>query len=142
MAEPEIAVMLRGGETEGGFVRYAPGDAVRGEVQIVAQNDLNGRHLYVRLQWHTEGRGDRDEGKIAEIDILQGRLSKGIPQVFLFQFRLPQAPWSYAGQYITIVWEIAVVIDVSFMSSRTHSQPFIMAPRRGPLVPPAVSALP
>ena len=129
-APVSIEVTLRGGEGADGSLRYEPGDDVWGTVQVTPNADVECQHLYIRLQWHTEGRGTRDEGKIGELDVFQGTLSAGVPSAYEFRFTLPREPWSYAGQYINIVWEIAVRLDLPMARDPERGQRFIMAPRR------------
>src|SRR4051812_33816933 len=93
-------VRLRGGQPDGDVLRFAPGDEITGSAEIVSDTDLFCNHLYLRLQWHTEGRGDCDEGTVEQLDIVQGTLSAGVPVTQEFSFRLPDLPWSYAGQYV------------------------------------------
>lgn len=123
-------VRLTGGQPEGDVLRYAPGDEIAGTATIVPDGELRCNHLYVRLQWHTEGRGDRDEGTVAEEDIHQGTLPASVPVTHDFRFTLPRGPWSFAGRYVTIVWAIQVSIDVPLARDPVHYQPFVLAPRR------------
>ncbi len=128
MAKADIEISLFGGETKGDLKQYQPGDEIRGELLITPQGNMQCNHLYVKLRWHTEGRGDRDEGIIATEDLFQGRLSGGMPRQYSFNFTLPQGPWSYAGHYINIIWGIAVEIDVPRSRDPNHEQPFVLAP--------------
>ena len=123
-------VRLAGGEIEGDLRRYAPGEEIAGTATITTDSDLTCNHLYVRLQWHTEGRGDRDDQNVAELDIYQGTLSPGAPITHDFRFTLPPSPWSFAGHYVTIVWAIQISIDVPMARDPVHYQPFVLAPRR------------
>lgn len=128
MAGATIEVSLSGGETTGTLTRYRPGETIRGEVLVIPDGDLRCNHLRARLKWHTEGRGDRDQETVAEADLFQGTLPAGMPRQYPFAFELPRQPWSYAGKYINIIWQIEVVIDVPMAKDPTHRQPFILAP--------------
>jgi hypothetical protein len=123
-------VRLSGGQSEGDLRRYDPGEEISGTVTILPDSDLRCNHLYVRLQWHTEGRGDRDEGTIAEDDTYQGTLTPSAPISHDFRFTLPLGPWSYAGHYVSIIWAIQVSIDVPVARDPMFHQPFVLAPRR------------
>jgi hypothetical protein len=130
MADAIIQFTLRGGQDEGGLMLYQPGQRVRGTVQLIPDSgDLNCKHIFVRLQWHTEGRGDRDQQCIAQLDVFQGTLQARIPTTYDFAFMLPREPWSYAGHYVNIVWEIEVEVDVPWAVNLRRSQPFVMALR-------------
>ena len=128
MASADIEVTLHGGQTAGMVKRYAPGEVLRGEVLVVPDGDLNSRKLLARLQWRTEGRGDPDRGVVEELILFQGKMKAGMPYQYSFQFTLPNEPWSYAGHYINIVWEVAVVIDIPLGRDPKGSQPFILSP--------------
>jgi hypothetical protein len=122
-------VALTGGERDGDILLFEPGQEVSGRVTIEVDAEVECRKLAVRLAWHTEGRGDEDNGVVEEIDIFQGRLSPGFPVGSDFSFRLPHEPWSYAGTYISIVWAVEVNVDVPMARDLTHRQPFVMRPR-------------
>jgi len=132
MAKADIQIELRGGEVEGGLMRFEPGASLQGTLQVTPEGDIRCNHLYVRLQWRTEGRGDRDEQRVAEVDVFQGTLQAGMPSSDGFHFTLPREPWSYAGHYINIIWEIAVIFSIPLSPDLRYHQPFILAPRRGP----------
>ena len=130
MARAEIEITLRGGRQEGNVLHYEPGEVLQGSVQVTPDSDINCKHLYARLIWRTEGRGDTDKGKAAELDLFQGQLRAGTPTYHTFHFTLPQEPWSYAGYYINIIWEVEAVVDVPWAVDPKQSQPFVLAPTR------------
>jgi hypothetical protein len=128
MARADFLITLHGGNFEGNSQRFAPGEAIQGSVQIVPDSDIRANHVWIRLQWHTEGRGDRDQGRVAEADVFQGVLTAQTPVTYGFNFTLPREPWSYAGHYINIVWEIVAEIDVPMAPDLRQGQAFILAP--------------
>ena len=119
---------IRGGEIEGEISRFRPGEVLQGSVRIVPETELNARHVYVRLKWRTEGRGDRDEGVISVQDIHQGVMRAETPLYHSFHFKLPDHPWSYAGHYVNIVWEIEALIDLPLARDPRDQKAFILAP--------------
>ena len=68
MAKADITLMLRGGVDELGVIRYRPGQSIQGTITIITDDDVKCNHLYVRLVWHTEGRGTRYQEKVDEIN--------------------------------------------------------------------------
>jgi len=73
MADAIIQFTLRGGEDEARA--FEPGQRVRGTVQLIPDSgNLNCKHIFIRLQWHTEGRG-RDQQRITQLDVFQGTTS-------------------------------------------------------------------
>jgi hypothetical protein len=130
MANADIRITLREGEPMGALLRYDPGGVIQGAVQLTPDGAFNCRGVYLRLQWRTEGRGDRDQEKIAERVLAEGPLAANVSIRHDFNFGLPREPWSYAGHYVSIIWEIAVVVDIPLATDINAQQPFILAPRR------------
>jgi len=128
MASANIEVTLHGGESVGLVKRYQPGEVMHGDVLVVPEDNFNCRRLIVRLQWHTEGRGNRDKGVADEQVLFRGEMKQGMPYQHSFQFILPNEPWSYAGHYINIVWEVVVVIDVPMSFDPNAAFPFVLSP--------------
>jgi hypothetical protein len=128
MSSASFEIEIRGGEVDGELVLFRPGETLQGSVRITPDEDLKARHVYVRLQWHTQGRGDRDESIIKEQDLFQGMLRAGTPVYYSFHFRLPEHPWSYAGHYVNIVWEIETSIDLALARDPVANRFFIIAP--------------
>ena len=128
MSNVQIQINLRGGTSSGQWMTFLPRQNIEGSVQLVADKDLNCRHFWVRLEWHTEGRGDRDRAVVSEVDVFQGKLGAGIPTYHDFRFVLPDAPWSFAGHYVNIVWAITTSVDIPRASDPNTQQRFILAP--------------
>lgn len=130
MATADIEITIRGTQAGESIVHFEPGEPFQGSVKVTPASDLDCRHLYARLVWHTEGRGDRDRGVAAEMDLFQGVLRAGTPTFHTFHFKVPESPWSYAGYYINIIWEVEVSIDLRWARDPKAGQPFILAPHR------------
>ncbi len=131
----EIVINLQGvQDTVSNVPRFDPGGTVRGSAQIVPHSTINCRHVYIALIWHTEGRGDRDKGVASQLDVYQGRLDAGVPTYHDFNFTLPRGPWSYAGHYINIIWQIVVTLDIPRAKDIHGGLRFILSPAgRSPL---------
>ena len=128
MSAATIGIRVEGAGMGEIAARFEPGAIVQGSVQITPEQDLNCRHVFARLQWRTEGRGDEDKGIAAEQDLFQGLLPGGLPRHHSFHLRLPDQPWSYAGQLVRIVWEVEVSIDVAFARDPKAALPLVMRP--------------
>lgn len=132
MANATIQITLNGGEQlPGNILRFDPGSLLAGMVQIIPQENINAKGIFVRLGWHTEGRGDQDAAQVAEVALGSGGLTANQPLVQSFNIMLPQAPWSFAGHYINIIWTLKVTIDIAFSPDLNVSQVFVLAPRVG-----------
>jgi hypothetical protein len=130
MTDVTLQVAFREGEPEGDFRRFAPGSTISGQIRLMPQASVSARRIVLRLGWHTEGRGTRATGKVEEVEVAQGSLTQGIPLTYDFSFRLPQQPWSYAGHYISIIWELEVIVDRPMARDINLIQPLILAPNR------------
>lgn len=96
----------------GGVPIFAPRELVTGVVEIIPDREMSCRGVEIRMGWHTEGKGDRDEMTVDYDNAAVGRIAPDDPFIYPFQFELPDMPWSYEGQLIRIVWAIHVKIDV------------------------------
>ena len=128
MAKVVFNLTLHGGKDEFDYKRYAPDSEMKGTLTLYPNNTINCKHLYLRLLWHTSGRGSRYTETVSELDLFQGTLQQGLPQSFDFQFVLPHQPWSYEGHYISIVWKIQAQIDVAWASDPKGELGFVLRP--------------
>lgn len=130
MAKADIQIGFRNAAQAHGVWRFHPMEFVQGTVTVIPDSDVNCKHLYVRLEWHTEGRGTQFRQKIQEMDVFQGSLQANMPRSFEFDFQLPEEPWSYEGHYISIIWAIAVQLDVPWGRDVKSEEPFLLLPER------------
>lgn len=128
MSKADILINLRGKPTYGGVMWFPPGVTLQGNVQVIANTNVNCRQLSVSLLWTTQGKGTRDMAAIGEQIIYRGMLSAGTPLYQEFAFPLPLYPWSYSGHYVSIVWQILVKLDVPWGSDPTGRAVFILHP--------------
>jgi hypothetical protein len=131
----DVRFVLEGEVERDGLMVYPPGATVTGRFELMPNRDLECRHLLLQLEWHTEGRGDRDGKVIEEADLFQGVLTAGVSIGEDFVFTLPDQPWSYAGHYVNIVWAVSIKIDIPRAKDVNASQPFIMTPDRDRVTP-------
>jgi len=128
MAEVAIEISLQDSQEGYDYKRYACGDVLRGNLTVYPDSDLNCKHLYLRLMWHTEGRGTRYSENVQEMDMFQGTLSGGLPRSFDFEFILPDQPWSFEGHYVSVVWKVQAQVDVAWASDPKGETPFVLRP--------------
>lgn len=123
---PEIMIRFKGaGQTR----VFHPGDTMSGIVEVNPSRDTNCRAIEIKIGWHTEGRGTRNEGypynnRLDHID----NLSIGESVVEDFDFVIPPEPWSYSGHLVSIVWSVDVKVDIPLAFDMTHSEPFVVQP--------------
>ena len=131
MAKADIQIGLRNTAEAFGTSRLRPSEFVQGTVTIIPDSNVKCNHLYIRLEWHTEGRGTQFRQKVEEMDVFQGDLQANMPRSFEFDFQLPEEPWSYEGHYVSVVWAIAVQLDVPWGKDVKVEEPFLLLPERG-----------
>ena len=129
-ADVEVRLILQGGETDGGVRCYEPGSTVRGMVQLVTGQDVKCDRVFVAIGWHTEGRGDRDAATVDQVDVARGPLKTNMSSTHSFVLTLPGQPWSYAGHYINIVWEVTATMAIPFTRDIKRTEPIVVVPRR------------
>lgn len=123
---PEIMVRFKGaGQTR----VFHPSDTISGIIEINPSRNINCRAIVIRIGWHTEGRGTRNEGYLYNNRIdHNGQLNIGDTIVEEFDFVIPPEPWSYSGQLISIVWAVEVQLDVPMGFDIKHEENFVVQP--------------
>lgn len=126
MAKVDFELTLQGEDQIEEHARFAPGSELQGTVVVYPDEDVNCKHLFARLVWHTAGRGTRYSETAVETDLYQGTLMGGMPRAFDFSFALPRQPWSYEGHYVSIVWKVQIQIDVPWATDPKTEQAFVL----------------
>jgi hypothetical protein len=112
MAHVDFQWNVRSGVPQPDGLLIAPGSVLEGSLTVTPVADLNCNNVFLRLHWHTEGRGTRDQGSAVETSVFQGLLPAGQPAMFAFAFTAPKEPWSYSGRYVKILWELEAEVDL------------------------------
>lgn len=105
-----------------------PGDTV--DVTFAWTLDSAPDQLEARLFWYTEGKGTQDVG-VVETQPLVPTMA-GEQRV---RFKLPQAPYSFSGSLISLIWAVELVAD-----DIVGRWEFILAPQGTEIRLDAVSA--
>ncbi len=131
MASADIRISISGGDVmSGNLMRFEPGSTMQCNVQLTPQENIKCKKVIAQVMWHTEGRGDRDQSSAIDVPIApEGTLEANRPIYQQFNVVLPKQPWSYAGYYVNIIWELKVTVDIPFATDINASQPFVLAPR-------------
>ena len=127
MEKAAFQISFRGGEPMSGTVRMEPGSRLEGLAQVMPSENIRAKRVLVRVGWHTEGRGDQNSATIGELEIGKGNLTANTPLAQAFSLDLPREPWSFAGFYVSIVWDVRVIVDIPFGTDLQAVQPFIVA---------------
>jgi len=117
MAESDshsLAVFLPGNRTA-----FAPGEHL--EVSVLWALERAPGAIEVRLFWVTRGKGTEDLEIVASMPI-RADTPAGEGAV---AFILPEAPWSFSGRLISLVWGVEAVVAAP---ERTAACEFVLAP--------------
>ena len=90
-------------ELEAGRSSFAPGERIRGTATWRLSEPPEG--LELRLFWYTEGKGERDIDIVDRIAVHSGS-REGNHE---FAFTAPEAPLSFSGKLISLIWAIELV---------------------------------
>jgi hypothetical protein len=79
------------------------------------------RTVELRLFWFTRGKGTEDAGVVETLRFDQPQLEDRRP----FRLRLPDAPYSFSGRLVSLIWALELVAEPSNAVSRRE---LVMAP--------------
>ena len=86
---------------------FEPGEEITGNVSWSLEKAA--RAVELRLFWFTRGKGTEDAGVVQTI-----RFEQPLPQeTRSFQLRLPDAPYSFSGKLISLVWALELIVSPS-----------------------------
>lgn len=103
---------------------YRPGQTLSGHASW--QLDRRPRSLEIVLFWHTEGKGSRDSG-VAERIVREDPGERGEMD---FSFTLPEAPVSFSGKLIGLIWSV----EALFPREKLHEHiDFTLSPTGTPI---------
>lgn len=105
MSELKIAV-------RDNVTRFLPGDEV---VAIASWRlDRAPKSIEARLFWFTRGKGTQDVGVVETVRFDRPLLEETRPA----RFRLPEAPHSFSGKLVSLIWALELVAEPSGESTR------------------------
>lgn len=121
----ELSIQLK--EDRSGF---QPGERLQGSVTWSV--DRVPQRAELRLFWFTRGKGTEDAGVVQTIRFDQ--LSPS--ETRAFDLKLPEAPYSFSGKLISLVWALELVMDPGKQLVRRE---FEVGPERREIKLPAVA---
>jgi hypothetical protein len=101
-------------EITGNRLQYHPGEEVTGKVTW--ELDVNPKAVELRLFWFTRGKGTADVNVIQTVRFDAPRSYEQRD----FRVRLPEAPFSFSGKLISLIWALELVILPGNDSARTE----------------------
>ncbi len=99
-------------QTRDGRSAFEPGETI--EVRADWQLDAPCDAIELRLVWHTAGKGDTD------LSVVESQRQDAPRQFDSWEctMQLPDAPYSFSGKLITLIWGLELVALPSDESSR------------------------
>ena len=94
----ELEIKTRGDRTS-----FLPGEELAGKVSW--QLGSPGR-VELRLFWRTEGKGSKDMKIVERVNFDSPRRQESRA----FSFQLPDAPYSFSGRLISLIWALELVV--------------------------------
>lgn len=98
---------------------YQPGAVLEGELSWAEQPTP--AELSLSLLWHTSGKGTEDAAVVETKTINLSSASGGSS----FSFKLPEAPYSFSGSLISLIWAVEAVVLGQNESSQAE---FVLSP--------------
>jgi hypothetical protein len=98
---------------------FRPGEMLEGGAGW--RLDQPPRTVEARLFWYTRGKGTEDVELIASQVFDQPRQQ----DARRFEFRLPEAPYSFSGKLISLIWAVELVAQPSGEAARVE---FVLSP--------------
>lgn len=87
------------------LTRFRPGEEIDGTVAWQLENSP--REIELRLFWFTRGKGTEDVGVVQTL-----RFDLPLKdETRSFRFRLPEAPYSFSGKLISLVWALELIVQ-------------------------------
>lgn len=105
---------------EGDHRWFRPGSALSGEAAWRLETAADA--IEIRLFWHTGGAGARDVG-VADSLRIDHPEPRGQTR---FRFHIPDGPYSFTGQLITLRWAVELVV---VPSGETERRDLVVGPR-------------
>jgi hypothetical protein len=102
-----------------GRTAFEPGEELAGTARWNSENPI--QMLELRLFWFTRGKGTEDAGVVQSV-----KFEQPLPrETRSFRLRLPEAPYSFSGKLISLVWALELILHPSKEVTRLELQ---MAP--------------
>ena len=83
---------------------FKPGESVEGRV---TWNVDRATSAEMRLFWYTRGKGTEDVGLVETVALPDPQTT----DQRTFGFALPEAPYSFSGKLISIIWAIELILE-------------------------------
>lgn len=105
----ELRILLRDGQKS-----FRCGERVEGVAGWRLEKPPTSAEL--RLFWFTRGKGTEDVGVVQIARFEAPQLEEGRK----FSFTLPNEPWSFSGQLVSLIWALELVIEPGEQTARAE----------------------
>lgn len=107
--------------------RYYPGETISGMVHVRVNKDCTCKKIFLRMEWRTHGKGNRNRGGKQEFAFVENAaLTAGEDHSFPFMFSAPNGPLSYHGELINIDWYLTAAVDIPWARDPKAEEEFLL----------------
>jgi hypothetical protein len=111
---------------------FAPGDPVRGRVEVEADEDAECTGLTASVGWRTAGEANVAEGPRTAILLGSGQWKGGDRASFPFALVVPPGPPTYEGRHFALLWTVRAEASLSFAFDAKGEAPVRVVPGPAP----------
>jgi hypothetical protein len=104
---------------------FAPGETIAGAADWAWEEAP--KEAEVRLCWLTQGKGTEDAEVVQTVALANPRAT----DLRQFSFAAPEAPYSFSGKLISLIWAVEVVLQPGDVCERVE---IVIAPERREVV--------
>lgn len=116
-------------ELPDGRTAYSPGETLSGNAIWRLQDKP--KEVMLQLVWQTQGKGSTDMDIAETIPFANPQASESRP----FSIRLPDAPYTFSGQLISLIWNLELNIQPG---DQSHALEIAIAPHGKEILLPRI----
>lgn len=108
--------------------KFVGGDTIRGQFSLAVDAVTKCRKVWLKIGWHTSGKGDKDEDFVVKKIVHEGDIPVG-GLADSFEVVLPDGPASHRGHYINVNWVVQLHVDIPWGFDFKDSESFVLDAR-------------
>lgn len=102
---------------------YRPGETITARILVSAPRAIKCKQLTAKLRFFAHGSGNAHQKVVEEKALYAGEFSPGQHE-YTVQFVLPYGPYSYAGHYMNLDWEVQAYLDIPWALDKKGATQF------------------
>ena len=105
------------------MLEIAPGETITARILVSAPRAIKCKQLTAKLRFFAHGSGNAHQKVVEEKALYAGEFSPGQHE-YTVQFVLPYGPYSYAGHYMNLDWEVQAYLDIPWALDKKGATQF------------------